>query len=62
VEKRDKKSGPAAVTSSRQAANWLLEKRQASDQLEWLTEEFYAEKIQPRLAELRNSAIAPHSW
>jgi hypothetical protein len=30
----------------------------ASDQPDWLTEDFYAKKIQHRLSRLRNSAIA----
>ena len=31
---------------------------QPSDKPDWLTKQFYAEKVQPRLAALRNSAIA----
>jgi len=45
-----------ALTQRRQVA--ARKAWQSSDQPDWLTDQFYAENIQPRLAGLTNSAIA----
>jgi hypothetical protein len=50
----------AKRSKTRLANHAALQEWTASDQPSWLTEKFYAEKVQPLVASLSNSAIARH--